>query len=160
MKLFLKIFFSLLIFNTILLSAVEEKVVLCNELDSKYNEKVFRKVTILLTESRLKLQKKYKKYLNFEYQEKLIKDKKLIKSNLKDNDARYYVYLEIKDKSKGLCLNNRCKVDYIVKIYDAKKNKNQKIKIKALINNNEFTEIKAGHMKSATKKLVKFLKAR
>ena len=159
-KIILTIFSLLFIFNINLFGAVEEKMILCNTLDKKYDEKVYRKVTILMTEARLKLQKKYKKFLNFEYQDKLITDKKIIKKELKKQGARYYTYLDIVDRSKGKCKNNKCKVDYILKLYDAKKNKKYKVKLKALINNNEFTEIKVGYIKSATKKLVKFLKAR
>ena len=160
LKIFIKVLLSLLILNSVALGAVEEKVILCNQMDAKYDEKVYRKVTILLTEARLKLQKKYKKYLSFEYQDKLIEDKAAIKKELKKQGARYYVYLEIKDTSKGKCKNKKCKADYTIKIYDAKKNKNLKVKIKVFINNNEFTEIKVGYMKSSTKKIVKFLKSR
>ena len=140
--------------------AVEEKMILCNQVDSQYNEKVFRKVTVLLTEARLKLQKRYKKYLTFEYQKDLIIGKKKIKAELEKQSARYYVTLNIKDKSKGKCSRGKCKADYIIKIFDAKKNKNFKIKIKAFIKNNDYTEIKLGYMKSSAKKIVKFLKAR
>ncbi|SFV75289.1 hypothetical protein MNB_SM-3-17 [hydrothermal vent metagenome] len=157
----IKIMMILALFSSVtLFGAVEEKVIMCNALDAKYDKKVFRKATILMTEARLKLEKKYKKFLTFEYQEKLLKDKKSIKKALKKAGARYYVYVDIVDKSKGKCPNKKCKVDYILKLYDGKKNKKYKLKLKAYINNNEFTEIKAAHIRSATKKLVRFLKAR
>jgi len=159
-KLFLSVLAFVFVLNASLFGAVEEKMIICKTLDKKYDSKVFRKTTVILTEARLKLQKKYKKFLTFEYQDELLKGKKAIKKELKKQNARYYVYLEIKDKSKGKCKNKKCKTDYTIKLYDMKKNKKYKVKLKAYINNNEFTEIKAGYIKSATKKLVKFLKAR
>ena len=56
----IKALVALFLLSSSLFGAVEENVVLCNQLDAKYDAKVFRKVTILLTEARLELQKKYK----------------------------------------------------------------------------------------------------
>ena len=139
------------------MGASEATVIFSKKMDAKYNEKVYRKVTILFTEARLKLQKKYKKYLNFEYRDDLVKGKKNIIKYLKDNNARYYVSLEIKEKK---CKKGICKVSYKIKVMDGKKKKNITLKLKAKINNNEFTEVKPALIKSNTKKLVKFLKKR
>jgi len=138
--------------------ASQATVIFSKKLDSKYDAKVYRKTTILFTEARLKIQKKYKKYLNFEETKTQLTDKKKIITFLKSKGARYYVYLTIKDKSKGRCKNNKCKVDYIIKVFDAKKKKNTKLKIKAYISSNEFAEITPALVKSNTKRLVKFLK--
>lgn len=156
-KLFIKIALLLSLISSVAYSASEETVIFSKKMDAKYNEKVYRKVTILFTEARLKLQKKYKKYLNFEYIEKSIDGKKNIAKYLEDKKARYYVSLNIKEKK---CKNGICTAKYIIKVTDAKKKKNTTLNIKAKINNNEFTEITPALIKSNTKKLVKFLKKR
>ena len=156
-KIFVKIALLLSLISSVAYSATEETVIFSKELDSKYDEKVYRKVTILFTEARLKLQKKYKKYLSFEYIEKSVIEKKDIAKYLEEKKARYYVSLDIKEKK---CKDGICKADYIIKVTDAKKKKNTTLKIKAKIKNNEFTEIKPALIKSNTKKLVKFLKKR
>ena len=143
--------------SSVAYSATEETVVFSKELDAKYDEKVYRKVTILFTEARLKLQKKYKKYLNFEYIEKSIVGKKNIAKYLEEKKARYYVSLDIQEKK---CKDGICKANYTIKVTDAKKKKNTTLRIKAKIKNNEFTEVTPALIKSNTKKLVKFLKKR
>jgi len=156
-KLFVKLLLIITLASSALMSSSEATVIFSKKMDAKYDEKVYRKVTILFTEARLKLQKKYKKYLNFEYRDELVEGKKNIIKYLKENKARYYVYLNIKEKK---CKNTICKVDYIIKVVDGKKKKNITLKVKANINNNEFAEIKSALIKSNTKKLVKFLKKR
>lgn len=140
-------------------AAKEENVLFSKDIPKKYNEKVYRKTTILFTEARLTLQKRYKKYLTFIYDEvgKKLKNKKKIKKYVKSFKARYYVTLDIKEK-KNRCNDSMCEVKYIVKVYDTKKNKMQTFKFKAIIKDNEFADIDSGHLKLATKKLVKFLK--
>lgn len=152
----MKIFFILVITVTYSFGASEATVIFSKSIDKKYNEKIYRKTTILFTEARLKLQKRYKKVLNFIYEDKKLTNKKQIMEYLKGQNARYYVYLDVKEKNK--CTGVLCKADYIIKVYDAKKKKNTKLKIKSLINNNEFVEISPALIKSNTKKLVKFLK--
>jgi len=141
-----------------LYGASQENVIFSKHMDAKYSDKVYRKVTILFTEARLKLQKKYKKYLEFEYVDKTLKDKKEIIKFLGKKGARYYAYLSIKEKKK--CTKQKCQVDYIIKVIDAKKKKNITIKMKAVVIDNEFVEVKQALIKSNTKKLVKFLKKR
>ncbi len=140
-----------------LLGATEENVIFSKKMDAKYDEKVYRKVTILFTEARLKLQKKYKKFLDFEYNDDLVKGKKNIFKYLKEHKARYYVYLDIKEKK---CKNKICKANYIIKVVDGKKKKNITLRLKVKINNNEFAEVKPALIKSNTKKLISFLKKR
>lgn len=140
-----------------LLGATEESVIFSKKMDAKYDEKVYRKVTILFTEARLKLQKKYKKFLEFEYKDDLVKGKKNIFKFLKKNHARYYVYLDIQEKK---CKKNICKANYIIKVIDGKKKKNITLRLKVKINNNEFAEVKPALIRSNTKKLVSFLKKR
>ena len=154
-KLFVKVLLLLSLISSVAYSASEETVVFSKKLDAKYDEKVYRKVTILFTEARLKLQKKYKKYLNFEYVEDSIEDKKEIIKFLKEKKARYYVSLDIKEKK---CKDGICKAKYIIKVTDSKKKKNITLNLKSKINNNEFVEISSALIKSNTKKLVKFLK--
>lgn len=156
-SIFIKVALLLSLISSVGYAASEENVVFSKVLDAKYDEKVYRKVTILFTEARLKLQKKYKKYLNFEYIDESIVEKKEIIKYLKGKNARYYVSLNIKEKK---CKNGICKADYIIKVMDAKKKKNITLKLKAKINNNEFTEVTPALIKSNTKKLVKFLKKR
>ena len=57
-KLFVKVLLLLSLISSVAYSASEETVVFSKKLDAKYDEKVYRKVTILFTEARLKLQKK------------------------------------------------------------------------------------------------------
>lgn len=156
-NIFIKLLLVLSLASSILLGASEENIIFSKKIDAKYNEKVYRKVTILFTEARLKLQKKYKKYLNFEYTTDYITAKKEVIKYLKEKNARYYVTLSIKEKK---CKNGICNVQYNIKVVDGKKKKNITLKLKAKINNNEFTEIKPALIKSNTKKLVKFLKKR
>lgn len=156
-SLFLKLALILALASASLFGATEANVVFSKKLDAKYDEKVYRKVTILFTEARLKLQKKYKKFLNFEYINESIDGKKEIVKYLEEKKARYYVELEIQEKK---CKENRCQAYYIIKVTDGKKKKNIKMKIKATIVGNEFTEIKQALIRSNTKKLVKFLKKR
>ena len=157
-NIFLKILLFLAIGSSVVYGASNENIIFSKHIDAKYDEKVYRKVIILFTEARLKLQKKYKKYLNFEYVDTQIIDKKKIIRYLKENDARYYVYLKIKEKNK--CNKNKCCVIYTIKVIDAKKKSNITLKLNAIIKNNEFTEIKQALIKSNTKKLIKFLKKR
>ena len=141
-----------------LFGAKEENVVFSKVMPKKYDEKVYRKVTVLFTEARLKLQKKYRKYLTFIYDENTkLKNKKEIKKYLKKYNARYYVTLDIKEKKKK-CTKVECQVKYIIKVYDAKKNKSQKFSLKAVIKNNEYADISSGVIRSNTSKLVRFLK--
>jgi len=156
-NIFIKIALLLSLLSSFAYGATEENVIFSKELDAKYDEKVYRKVTILFTEARLKLQKKYKKYLNFQYTTDYIVGKKNIIKYLKEHDARYYVNLTIKEKK---CKNDICKVNYVIRVVDGKKKKNITLKLKAKINNNEFTEVSSALIKSNTKKLVKFLKKR
>ena len=158
MKFILKLLLIIAFASTISNAATEEKVVFSKKMDAKYDEKVYRKVTILFTEARLKLQKKYKKFLEFEYVDTHLDDRREIEKFLKSKNARYYVTLDIKDLKK--CKDKKCKVKYKIEVFDAKKRKNMKLNISAIINNNEFTEMKAAFIKSNTKKLVKFLRRR
>ena len=158
MKYILKLILVSVFLSSAVFGATQEKVVFSKKMDAKYDEKVYRKVTILFTEARLKLQKKYKKFLDFEYVDNKLTNKKEVIKYLKTNGARYYVTLDIQDKKK--CKNNKCRVKYIIKVVDGKKKKNTSLKIEAVINNNEFTEMKAAFIKSNTKKLVKFLRQR
>lgn len=158
MKYLLKLALIVAFISSISFGATEEKVVFSKTMDAQYDEKVYRKVTILFTEARLKLQKKYKKFLDFEYVDTRLEDRREIEKFLKSKNARYYVTLEIRDLKK--CKDHKCKVQYIIEVFDGKKRKNMKLKIAALINNNEFTEIKVAHIKSNTKKLVNFLRQR
>ncbi len=157
-KIFLKLLLILVVASSSLYGASKENVIFSKNMDAKYSEKVYRKVTILFTEARLKLQKKYKKYLEFEYVDKNLTDKKEVIKYLKEKDARYYAYLTIKEKKK--CTQQECQVYYIVKVIDAKKKKNITMKMKVVIIDNEFVEITPALIKSNTKKLVKFLKKR
>ena len=156
-SLFLKLALLLVLVSSSLLGATEENVIFSKQMDARYDEKVYRKVTILFTEARLKLQKKYKKYLNFEYTDESIDGKKNIIKYLKEKKVRYYVNLDIQEKK---CKDNRCQVYYIIKVMDGKKKKSFKMKIKSTIVGNEFAEIKQALIKSNTKRLVKFLKKR
>jgi len=158
MRFLLKLLLTISIVASSLSAATNEKVIFSKQMDKKYDEKVYRKVTILFTEARLKLQQKYKKFLDFEYVDNQLSDKKEIMRFLNTKGARYYVTLDIRDKKK--CKNNKCQVKYIIKVVDSKHKSNQTLKIDALINNNEFTEMKVAHIKSNTKKLVKFLRKR
>lgn len=155
-NLFIKLVLLLSFISSFSFGASEATVIFSKKIDKKYNEKVYRKTTILFTEARLKLQKKYKKFLLFEYEDTQLTNKKEIIKHLKSKNARYYVYLTIKDKGK--CKNKKCKVDYIIKVFDAKKKKTTKLKMKALINDNEFAEVTPALIKANTKRLVKFLK--
>ena len=159
MKKLLHIVMILLLAST-LYGAKEENVVFSKVMPPKYDQKVYRKVTVLFTEARLKLQKKYRKYLTFIYDEqKKLSDKKAIKKELKKQNARYYVTLDIKEKKKG-CTNlvQGCKVKYVIKVFDGKKNKHKKFSLKAVIKNNEYADISSGVIRSNTSKLVKFMK--
>lgn len=158
MRHILKLLLVISIVASSLSAVTNEKVIFSKNMDKKYNEKVYRKVTILFTEARLKLQKKYKKFLDFEYVDDRLTDKTEIIKYLISKKARYYVTLDIDDKNR--CKNKKCKVRYIIKVIDAKTKRNKTLKINALINNNEFTEIKVAHIKSYTKRLVKFLRKR
>jgi len=158
MKKLLKLILIMAFVSSVASAATQEKVIFSKNIDKKYNEKVYRKVTILFTEARLKLQKKYKKFLDFEYVDDKLSDKKKIINYVKTKDARYYVSLDIKEKKKSK--SNKCKAKYIIKVFDGKKKKNISLKIDVLINNNEFIEMKVAFIKSNTKKLVKFLRQR
>ena len=158
MKKIVKLILILAVVVNVAYGAKEENVLFSKVIPEKYDEKVYRKVTVLFTEARLKLQKRYRKYLTFIYDEnKKLKNKKEIKKELKKHKARYYVTLEIKEKDKN-CVKTECEVKYIIKVYDGKKNKSQKFKLKGIVKNNEYVDIPSGLIRSNTSKLVKFLK--
>ena len=155
--LFIKLIILLGLLNVSLFASSEATVLFSQKKNDNYNEKVYRKTTILFTEARLKLQKKYKKYLNFVYDDVGLTNKKEIAKHLKKIGARYYAYTDVRLKKKH-CKKLQCKAKYVIKIYDAKKKKSMKLSLKAIINNNEFAQITSALMKANTKKLYKFLK--
>jgi len=139
--------------------SVTENVVMNEYLEKEYNAKVYKKVIILITEARLKLQKKYKKKLVFMQINEEVREKKEMKALLETNNARYYIGLEILKKDKE-CKIEECKVMYNIIIYDGKKNKIKTIKTKATLIKNIDVVIKTGHIRATTKKLVKFMQKR
>ena len=153
----IKIILLLGLLNIAVYASSEATVLLSQKKNVQFNDKVYRKTTILFTEARLKLQKKYKKYLNFVYDDVGLTNKKEIAKHLKKIGIRYYAYTDIKLKNKK-CKKTQCKAKYTIKIFDAKKKRSMKLTLKANINNNEFAEITPALMKSNTKKLYKFLK--
>ena len=76
------------------------KILMSKHVQKPYNEDVYKKTIILMTEARLFLQKKYKKKIIFEYQTNLLKSKEDMIKELKSKDARFYIYLDIKKRKQ------------------------------------------------------------
>jgi hypothetical protein len=149
----------LLIFVSItLFGAKEDRIIMSEEIPSGCMAGVKKPFIVIVTEARLKLQKKYRKKLVFINQDKTLKGKKAIKAECKKQKARYYAYFEIDKKGKQCKAGKKIKVMYNITVWDVKKNKKKKFKTQAKLQSNEVAIIKAGHVRATGKKLAKFLK--
>lgn len=153
-----KIILLFLMFATLVFAkGTVYKVVMSEVVPKGYNQDVYKKVIVLMTEGRLYLQKKYKKKITFEYQNSLLKSKQKILKMLNDVDGRFYVKLEI-DKKKSK--KNLEKVLYNLVIFDKHTKRSKKVKTKAIIRDKKIVQISQGDLKSSGKKIAKLLKKR
>ena len=150
-----KLVFLFIFVVTLFAKAPVYKVLMSDVVPNGYHEDVYKKAIVLMTEARLYLQKKYRKKITFEYIHQKLKDKNKIIKLLKENNARFYVHLEIiKKKAK----KNLQKVYYNLVIFDKKKKRFKTIKTKAIIRDKMVVKISQGSIKSTGKKIAKFMK--
>jgi hypothetical protein len=154
------ILFMVLISLSLMAKGPSYKLLIGETLPKEFDAKIIKKTTIILTEARLYLQKKYKKTVSFEYTPIMTHKKSDIKKLLNETGARWYVATNLKvGKCKKKGVNNVCKGKYIITLYDGFKNMKKKIvKIKAKIIDNQVVAISAGEKKNKTKTLAKILK--
>jgi len=153
-----KILFLFLLVSELLFAKIPVyKVVMSEVVPTGYQQDVYKKAIVLMTEGRLYLQKKYRKKITFEYIPNSLSTKDEILSELKKLDARFYVELKIiKKKSK----KNLEKVFYNLVIFDSHSKRFKTIKTKAIIRDKKVVQISKGNIKSAGKKIAKILKKR
>ena len=133
------------------------KVIMSENITTGYEKDVYKKTIVLMTEARLYLQKKYKKKIIFNYTPDYLTSKDEILKFLQQNDARFYVHLEIvKKKAK----RNLEKVLYNLIIFDKHTKREKTIKTKAIIRDKKIVKISQGNLKSSAKKIAKILKKR
>ena len=155
MKKVLVLFF--LLSSIIFAKAPVYKVLMSETVPKGYETDVYKKTIVLMTEARLYLQKKYKKKIIFEYQEKLLKNKSAILKELDKIGARFYVFLDIDKKATKANLE---KVLYNLTIIDKKNKRKKVVKTKAIIRDKKVVKITAGDLKKSAKKIAKILKKR
>ena len=130
-----KILLILFIFSFVVFGRGKEYKILISEyLPNKFNRDIIERTTIILTEARLYLQKKYKKKVSFAYTNDYLKDKNKINSLLEKNKSRYYATTDIKIK-KCTKEGHRefCKGLYTIELYDKKRKRKKSFKLKTQI---------------------------
>lgn len=131
------------------------KVLMSETVPQGYEQDVYKKTIVLMTEARLYLQKKYKKKIRFEYQPNLLKGKDAVMKELEKTGARFYVFLQIDKKATK---RNLEKVLYNLNIFDKHTKRKKTVKTKAIIRDKKIVKISTGDLKSSAKKIAKILK--
>lgn len=137
-------------FTTLLFGVDEHKVLMSEKVPEGYDEEVYKKAIVLMTEGRLYLQEKYRKKITFVYQSTQVITKDAIEKELEKNGASFYVYLTVTPKEKQ---DNLEKCIYNLEIYNLDNKRSKTVKTKAIIRDKKIVQMEQGDIKSAAKQI-------